>query len=148
MKLTGLEVLDSSIQRSSMWIKDLMQELNWSDARKTYLAFRCVLHALRDHLAVENAVTFGEQLPMLLRGLYFEQWQPSGPARTAATREDFFSYLSTLLMENHQTASAETITRAVFRLLERKVTDGEIAHIQHTIPAFLYDLWPAALRAA
>ena len=45
MKFTGFEVFDDTIQRTNTWLKDLMQELNWSDRRKTYVVFRCVLHA-------------------------------------------------------------------------------------------------------
>ena len=68
MKFTGFEVLDASIQRSNAWLNELMQELNWTDRRQTYGAFRCVLHALRDHLSLKDAVYVGEQLPMLIRG--------------------------------------------------------------------------------
>src|SRR5207244_10803937 len=78
MKFTGFEVFDDTIQRTNNWLKDLMQELNWSDRRKTYVVFRCVLHALRDHLSVRDAVYVGEQLPMLIRGAYYEHWEPSG----------------------------------------------------------------------
>src|SRR6185295_18634048 len=85
MKLTGLDVFDSTIQRTNVWLKELMQELNWSDHRETYLAFRCVLHTVRDQLPVGEAIQLGEQLPMLIRGFYFEHWEPAGkrlPLRT------------------------------------------------------------------
>ena len=40
------------------------------------------------------------------------------------------------------------VTRAVFRLLDRKATDGEIEDLQHVMPAVFLDLWPSTLRAA
>ena len=149
MKVTGLEVFDSTIQRTNSWLKDLMQELNWSDRRKTYIAFRCVLHALRDHIPVADAVQIGEQLPMLIRGFYFEHWNPAGKPVPLRSTEDFFSSIASDLARNDEhTSNAEIATRAVFRLLERKATDGEIDDVQHLLPKGLRDLWPSSLRAA
>ena len=126
-----------------------MHELNWSDRRKTYLAFRCVLHGLRDHLSVEDAVHFGEQLPVLIRGLYFEHWKPAGKPLPLRSSQEFFSSLATTLSQNVQnTTNPESVTRAVFRLLDRKATEGEIDDLQHVFPKPLYDLWPPRLRAA
>jgi len=149
MKLTGLDVFDSTIQRTNLWVKELMQELNWSDHRKTYLAFRCVLHAVRDHLPVNDAVAFGEQLPMLIRGFYFEHWDPTGKPLPLRTRNDFLSALSNLMARDADcTTNCEVVARAVFRLLDRKATEGEIQDIQPLMPGILLDLWPASLRAA
>src|SRR5258706_8637756 len=118
MKWTGLEVFDLTIQRTNSWLRDLMQELNWSDRRKTYHALRCALHALRDHLPVNEAVFLGEQLPMLLRGAYFEQWNPERKPEKLNSREDFSSTLSIYLArDGESTAAAEAVMRAVFRLL-------------------------------
>ena len=149
MKFTGFEVLDASIQRSNAWLNELMQELNWTDRRQTYGAFRCVLHALRDHLSLKDAVYVGEQLPMLIRGFYFEHWDVSGKPPALRSRNDFSAYVCAHLSRaDQQGSNAETVTRAVFRLLDRKATDGEIDDIQHVLPSALIDLWPPTLRAA
>src|SRR5215471_13970659 len=97
MKFTGFEVLDFTIQRTNAWLKELMQELNWTDRRETYVAFRCVLHAWRDHLSIKDAVYLGEQLPMLIRGFYFEHWDPSDKPLPLRSRDEFFSCLSRYL---------------------------------------------------
>ena len=149
MKLTGLEVFDLTIQRTNNWLKDLMQELNWTDRRNTYLVFRCALHALRDHMPVSEAVFLGEQLPMLLRGAYFEHWNPSGKPEKLNSQADFFDTLSIYLArDGESTSGAEAVMRALFRFLERKAADGEIEDIQSLLPRVLHDLWPSTLRAA
>ncbi len=149
MKLTGLDVFDSTIQRTHSWLKDLALELNWTDRRKTYLAFRCVLHALRDHLAPKDAVYVGEQLPMLIRGFYFEHWNPEGKPLPLRSCEEYLSIVSGELSQPGEPLSnAAGITRAVFRLLERKAANGEIADISQILPAGLLDLWPSHRRAA
>ena len=149
MKLTGLDVFDSTIQRTNAWLKDLMQEMNCTDRRKTYLAFRCVLHAVRDHLPVKDAIYVGEQLPMLIRGFYFERWDPARKPLPLPSRKDFLSVLSAYMARDGESSSdAEAMTRAVFRLLDRKATDGEIEDLQHVMPSALVELWPPTLRAA
>jgi uncharacterized protein (DUF2267 family) len=149
MKFTGLDVFDSTIQRTSVWLKELMQELNWSDHRKTYLAFRCVLHAVRDHLPTNEAIRFGEQLPMLIRGFYFDQWDPTAKPKSLRTRNEFLSALSNyMIRDGDSTSNAEVVARAVFRLLDRKITDGEIEDIHEMLPVPVLDLWPPTLRAA
>jgi uncharacterized protein (DUF2267 family) len=150
MKWTGLDVFDATIQRTNTWLKELMLELNWSDHRKTYMALRCVLHAVRDHLAVVEAVRFGEQMPMLIRGFYFDHWNdPARKPLSLRTRTEFLSALAGYMARDGVTGSnAETIARAVFRLLHRKITDGEIQDIQHFLPGAVLDLWPPESRAA
>ena len=148
MKLTGLEVWDASIQRTNLWLKELMQELNSADHRNTYLTLRSVLHALRDHLPIGEAIYVGEQLPMLIRGMYFEHWNLAGKPLPLRSRNDFFTAVSHYMAREGETSNAEAGTRAVFRLLDRKATEGEIEDLQHVIPLILLDLWPPRLRAA
>jgi uncharacterized protein (DUF2267 family) len=148
MKLTGLEVWDASIQRTNLWLKELMQELNSADHRNTYLTLRSVLHALRDHLPIGEAIYVGEQLPMLIRGMYFEHWNLPGKPLPLRSRNDFFTAVSHYMAREGETSNAEAGTRAVFRLLDRKATEGEIEDLQHVIPLILLDLWPPRLRAA
>jgi uncharacterized protein (DUF2267 family) len=126
-----------------------MQELNWTDRRKTFVAFRCVLQAWRDHLSVRDAAYLGEQLPMLIRGLYFEHWDPSGKPLPLRSRGEFFSYLSIYLVRDRENlADGEKVAAAIFRFLDRKAADGEIADLHPLVPAVVTDLWPPALRAA
>ena len=149
MKFTGLDVFDSTIQRTNGWLRDLMLELNWVDRRKTYLVFRSVLHAVRDHLVLNDAVYLGDQLPMLIRGFYFEHWKPESKPLPLRSREEYLAVLSNYLTLNGESAAnAEGITRAVFRLLDRKAASGEIEDVSGILPAGLIDLWPPRLRAA
>lgn len=149
MKLTGLEVFDATIHKTNMWLKEFMEEMNWTDRRRAYLAFKCVLIAVRDYLPAEQAVHFGDQLPTLIRGFYFEHWNPSNRPMVWRSNEEFLSGLcGYLAQDGESTANAEAILRAVFRMLERKTTEGEIEDLYNILPKGLRDFWPPALRAA
>jgi len=54
MSTTGLEVFDTTVQKTNIWLRDIMQELGWEDRHKTYVGLRTTLHALRDRLTPEE----------------------------------------------------------------------------------------------
>src|SRR4051794_28711549 len=122
MKLTGVDVFDATIDRSTAWLKDLMRELNWTDRRKAYLALRFVLHGLRDHLRVEQAVHFGNELPMLIRGFYFEEWDLTNKPLSWDKENSLLS------------PEMQPVVRAVFRILDRKATEGELEDLSVLLP--------------
>jgi uncharacterized protein (DUF2267 family) len=47
------------------------------EKRDAYKGLRAVLQTVRVRLPLDLAVHFGAQLPMLVRGLYYEGWEPS-----------------------------------------------------------------------
>ncbi len=74
MNETKVPVLDHTIQLTNVWLKKLGEEHHLGERHHCYSALRAVLHALRDRLAPEQAVHLGAQLPILVRGIYYEGW--------------------------------------------------------------------------
>jgi uncharacterized protein (DUF2267 family) len=143
MSTTGLEVFDTTLEKTHTWLNDVMKEMGWEHERKrAYQALRSVLHALRDRLTVEEAVDLGAQLPMLIRGLYYEGWTPSGKPLKERHTSDFFAHIERDFRKDEWPIDAERMVRAVFRVLARRVTEGEIADIKGILPAELRALWP------
>ncbi|MCS6927126.1 MAG: DUF2267 domain-containing protein, partial [Candidatus Binatia bacterium] len=94
MSTTGLEIFDTTLQKTHIWLNDVMQELGWEEERhRAYLALRTVLHALRDRLTLEEAVDLGAQLPMLIRGFYYEGWTPHRVPRRERHKEEFLAHV-------------------------------------------------------
>src|SRR5689334_5586621 len=78
MSLTGLSSLDSSVHLTNAWLKALCEELGCAQDRgRAYHALRAVLHALRDRLPVGEVADLAAQLPLIVRGVYYEGWRPS-----------------------------------------------------------------------
>jgi uncharacterized protein (DUF2267 family) len=48
------------------------------DHRSAYRALRSVLHVLRNRLTPEQAVHLGAQLPLLVRGIFYDGWRIAG----------------------------------------------------------------------
>lgn len=124
---------ETTLQKSYEILDDFEEELNWEGQRpQSYAALRIVLHALRDRLTVGDAARFGAQLPTLLRGVYYEGWDPhSVPHKMhkdeflQRIEEDFnppFEY------------RPEAVVRAVINALRRHIDPNEIGKIESTLP--------------
>jgi uncharacterized protein (DUF2267 family) len=70
-----------------------MEVLGWPNRHKAYLALRATLHALRDRLTVEEVAQLGAQLPTLIRGFYYEGWDPTGKPLRVRHKEQFLARL-------------------------------------------------------
>jgi uncharacterized protein (DUF2267 family) len=77
MSATGLEVFDRTLQKTHIWLGDMMQELGTDDRHQAYTAIRSALHVRRDRLTVKEAAHLGAQLPMLVRGFCYEGLSPA-----------------------------------------------------------------------
>ena len=131
---------DKAQSKSSSWISDLSDYLGWADPPLTLRALRAVLHALRDRLPPDEAVQLSAQMPLIIKGVYFEGWDPSATPVRARTREEFLA----LVRINLQRAARDIdpVTRAVFKLLAGRVSEGEIRDVRDVLPVELAELWP------
>ena len=75
---TQVAALDHTIQQTNIWLKTLADELHIEDRHDAYRALRSVLHVLRDRLTPEQAVHLGAQLPLLVRGIFYDGWRIAG----------------------------------------------------------------------
>lgn len=138
MPESGLEAFDTTLQKTNLWIKEVGDELGWSDKHKSYLALRTVLQALRDRLTIEEATDLGAQLPMLVRGFYYEGWNPSSkPVKYG--REEFISRIRERFA-GVPDIDAEAVVRAVFSLISRKIAVGEMEDVKDSLPADIVNL--------
>ena len=141
MSATGVRNLDRAVHNASEWLNDLDGTFGWGDKQKTYRACRAVLHVLRDRLRIEEAVQLGAQLPMVLRGLYYEGWRPSQTPAKIRSEEEFLSAISEAYASPDPIEPTK-ITRHVFQMLDEHVSAGEIEDVKSSLPEPIRRLWP------
>ena len=144
MSTTGVDVFDRTLQKTNIWLKDLMGILGWHDRNQAYLALRATLHALRDRLTIEEVAQFAAQLPMLIRGFYYEGWDPTGKPLKERHKEEFLAKVRQEIKSYR--IDSEEVARAVFTVVEKHVSEGEVEDVEHILPKELRDLWPAAAQ--
>lgn len=141
MSNTGLRAFDETLQVTNAWLKGVMEQAGSEDREDAYAALRAVLQALRDRLGVDDATHLGAQLPMLVRGFYYEGWHPAGRPYRERSKEQFLEHVQERL-RGREHLDAEHVTRAVFRLLAERVSAGEVEKVKHALPEPVRDLWP------
>jgi uncharacterized protein (DUF2267 family) len=141
--MTKLEVLGRSAQTTHIWVKQAAQELNWRDERRAFLALRTVLHALRDRLTVQEATHLGAQLPTFVRGCYYDGWKLRKKPVRDTTRYGFLGEIQDAFKKTHDPqVDTVHIAHAIFRLLNYKISEGEVSDVRSSLPEPVRELWP------
>ncbi|TGQ73336.1 DUF2267 domain-containing protein [Mesorhizobium sp. M00.F.Ca.ET.186.01.1.1] len=126
-------------QQAQQWVKELARDLCWSEPSACRL-LRSVLHTLRDWLSEAEMADFSAQLPVLVRGMYFEGWAPSTPAHDRKKRDFVLSVQRSFGYD--QEIDFDVAINAVFRLLDRHISHGEIVQVRNSMKTSLRNLWP------
>lgn len=142
MQSTGVSALDTTIQKTNIWLKEVMEELGSNDRHQAYLALRSVFHSLRDRLTVEEATDLGAQLPMLIRGFYYDAWNPTGKPMKF-DKDEFFSSIRQQFAGKLDT-EPETIAQAVIKVIDKHIAEGEVEDIKDNLPHDLKEFWESS----
>jgi uncharacterized protein (DUF2267 family) len=141
MNITGLRAFDETLHVTNAWLKAVMQALDTDERNDAYAALRATLQALRDRLTVDEAAQLGAQLPMLVRGFYYEGWHPAGRPHRERSKEAFLAHVQEGL-RGREHLEAEQVARAVFHVLGEQMSGGEIEQVKHALPKPVRELWP------
>ncbi|MDX2159483.1 MAG: DUF2267 domain-containing protein [Hyphomicrobiaceae bacterium] len=137
--------LAHAVQQTQEWLKELMDNADLSGEAEAWSVLRAVLHQLRDRLTIEEAVQLSAQLPLIVRGIFFEGWQPHRvPDKSVNSRQDLLEAL-TMRLRPHPLAP-EIMARCVFAQLARHVDPGEISNVIGQLPDEIKALWPLQAR--
>lgn len=140
MSTTGLEVLDKTVQTTNIWLKEIMQD-HGDDRQVAWHILGAVLHALRDRLPAELAAHLGAELPLAIRGLYYDQYQPSRQPDVIRSLDEFLERVQQGLA-NTRPVDSRDATRTVFRVITRHVDLGQSAKVREALPKEIQALWP------
>lgn len=134
MSETGLKIIDTTIQETNRWLKIVMDELETDDKRLAFGVLRAGLHALRDRVGPQAAVHLGAQLPMLLRGAYYEGWKPVETPAAERHAQAFLAHMKSSLPPGLEVEPAEAFLAASAALAEQ-LDPGEWNKLQRQVPS-------------
>ena len=147
MSTQGLEGLERTVQLTHIWINDLDRQLKWNNKARSYRLLKAVLHGLRDSLKVNEAADLGAQLPGLLRGAYYEQWRPAATPVKKRSIEQFLNRVNESFKRD-PLVNPPMAVMAVFQLLSRKISEGEIEDVRRCLPVQIRKAWPETVKSS
>ena len=140
MSTTGLNVFDNTIQKTNQWLNQVQDALSLETKEAAYAALRATLHTLRDRIPPKEAVEFGSQLPMLVRGFYFEGFNPANTPVVDRHKDEFLARVKELY--HQEDIDTEQMVRAVFSTVNSFVSEGQAEEIRQMLNADYRDeLW-------
>ena len=142
MDKTEVSVFETTLQKIHDWLRDLMRMCDWDSQQQAYLALEAVLQSLRDRLPVAVTAKLGAQLPMLIRGMYYEGWVPSHTPIKIKSQQGFFSLVSSHLgSEPWLFNEIRDVVRNVFHMITLRLSSREIEHLKKVPPLPIASLW-------
>ena len=112
MSANGLEVFDKTLETTHIWLKEIMIDLG-PDKQVAWKVLSTVLHKLRDRLSINLAAHLGAQLPLLVRGVYYDQFEPAKMPSECRSREEFVAEVAEWLSDARPVDPEDAI-RSVF----------------------------------
>lgn len=139
------DVFETTLQKTNTWLREISELLHWDDHQKAYHGLRAVLHVLRDRLPVAEAAHLGAQLPMLVRGFYYDCWKPAHtPAKMKTTQEFYDAVRENFTADRN--VNPMRLAEAVMAVLSSHISASEIEKLRGIFPPHLREIWPEDQR--
>jgi uncharacterized protein (DUF2267 family) len=139
MSAHGLDVFDKTLETTHVWLNEICEDLG-PDKQVAWKVLSTVLHKLRDRLTVNLAAHLGAQLPLLVRGVYYDQFEPAKMPTECRSRDDFVAEVAEWLSDTRPIDPNQAI-RSVFKVLSRHISEGQVAKVREALPKSLRQSW-------
>jgi uncharacterized protein (DUF2267 family) len=141
MSTTGVSVFDKTLQTTHIWLDEVMETVG-PDRNVAWHVLGAVLRTLRDRLPLELAAHLGAQLPLLVRGTYYDQFRPGHAPELFRTEDEFLDRVAGQLGGNWP-VDVRQAARSVLAVLSHHVTPEQIDKVKRSLPDSVRKLWPA-----
>lgn len=131
-----IDLFNGSLMKTTEMFKELETYLGISERRRSYHIFRVVLHAIRDRLPVNEAADLAAQLPLILKGVFYDGWVPAHMPEKMR-KDEFLARISSEINLG-SSFSAEDVLQIVIAVLKNHISEGEFDDIKA--------IWPKELR--
>lgn len=131
-------LFDKALAKTRSWLKDVEEELGYTNPNEAYRALRAVLHAIRDRLPAQECAEFASQMPVLIAGMYYNGWSPAKKMQKARKEEEFLERVAAGLPPG---ADPARVTAGVMSVLQRHISPGELKDVRRNFPEKLRRIW-------
>ncbi len=127
-----LDVIDHTVAKTYDWLRLVSERSGLDGNHHAYQALRAVLHAIRDRVEPDVAAHFSAQLPLLVRGVFYESWDPAKTPMRLSLGE----FLERVEKEANLkgTSEAQDAARAVLSVCWDELSEGTMDHLISVLP--------------
>lgn len=136
-----IDLVEKTTHETYEWLADVARETGLEDRHYAFQALRGVLQAVRDEITADQSGHLSAQLPTLIRGLYFENWDPSRAPATDRSAELFIDHVRPHFIGYGERVDFPRTVAGVLRVLQTRMPD-EYEKIKATISRHIRELWP------
>lgn len=150
MSATGLPIFDDTVQKTNLWLNEILDHISagtWDTddkeehhRRRAYNALRAVLLTIRDRLPTGLSANFAAQLPLLVRGIYYDQYEPEVQPKTYRANGAFYEHVEQAVDPQFH-FGAEDSAKAVFAVLSKHLPEGIIDKVRAALPEDVRNAW-------
>ena len=129
----GLDAVDRTVAKTYEWLRAVQRRAGLADLHRADRVLRAVLHALRDRIEPEVAAHVAAQLPLLVRGIFYEGWDP---ARTPV-RMSLAEFLARIERDAApmDAGEAEKAARGALTVCWDELGQGTMDHLISVLPS-------------
>jgi uncharacterized protein (DUF2267 family) len=133
MSLRSVDAIERTVHKTNEWLRELSEELALDDREDAWRILKSYLQLLRDQLTIDEGAQLAAQLPLLLRGAFYEGFDPGRRPAKARNGESFLNLLATRARLRDRDEAARAAEAATL-LLRRHVTSGELEDVLSQMP--------------
>lgn len=138
---SSVGTIDKSVELANVWLGEISDQLNQMDKEDAWACLNAVLKTVRDRIPIDEAADFAAQLPLVIRGSFYEGWKPSQAPHKWRHRDEYLEAVKDRLPGRENFDIEETV-RAVLKVVGQHMTQEELQKLKAIHPAEVRDLWP------
>ena len=142
----GIPLLDGAAEQAIIWLNEVQATAHSPDRQHAYRLLRATLHTLRDWVNADQAADLGAQLPILIRGIYYEGWNPSATPRHPHGKANFVASVQADFATD-PIRNPDLQIGAVFAVLNRHIAAGHLMQMCDELPKPLRGLWAEPIQS-
>jgi uncharacterized protein (DUF2267 family) len=139
MPVGTVDSIERTVEKTREWVAQLADELGTEDGQMTWRVLKAYLQLLRDRLTIDEGAQLAAQLPHLLRGAFYEGFDPGHQPEPIRQREVFLARFAQRAGLD-DIDQAERAAAAATRVLRRHVTAGELDDVLAQLPREIRDV--------
>jgi uncharacterized protein (DUF2267 family) len=139
MSIRSADAIERSVHKTNQWLKELEEELGIDDREDSWRILRSYLQVLRDQVTIDEGAQLAAQLPLVLRGAFYEGFDPGHQPAKPHDRDAFLGRFAELAGLSGTDEAART-AEAVTTVLSRHISEGELEEVLSQLPRDLREV--------